>query len=122
MTGPPTHQELEQADQALATLQFIPAVIVQGSRWLFVLSTRQGQKTVLWKEWQFGSTATVMKTSQIVAGLRQLAAWTDKVYLPWFQKEILAYYESSIKKDSKHSSYYSLLKVFRGIIVITSYI
>ncbi|EXL65392.1 hypothetical protein FOPG_18379 [Fusarium oxysporum f. sp. conglutinans race 2 54008] len=97
MTGPPTQQELEQADQVLATLQFIPAVIVQGSRWLFVLSTRQGQKTVLWKEWQFGSTATVMETYQVVAGLRQLTAWADKVYLPWFQKEILAYYERSIK-------------------------
>ncbi|KAF4440792.1 hypothetical protein F53441_12200 [Fusarium austroafricanum] len=94
-TGPSTQQELEEADQALATLPFIPAVIVQGSRWLFVLSTRQGQKTVLWKEWQFGSTATVMETYQVVAGLRQLTAWAERVYLPWLQREILAYYESS---------------------------
>ncbi|KAF5723944.1 hypothetical protein FMUND_1265 [Fusarium mundagurra] len=47
-------QQNEKADQALSRLRFIPAVIVQGHRWLFVLSTRQGQKTILWKEYQFG--------------------------------------------------------------------
>lgn len=94
-TGPPTQQELEKADQSLSTLRFIPAVIVQGARWLFLLSTRQGHKTVLWKEWQFGSTSTVVESYQTVAGLRQLTAWADKVYLPWFEEEILAYYKPS---------------------------
>ncbi|RSL89394.1 hypothetical protein CDV31_015883 [Fusarium ambrosium] len=89
---PPTVQETEQADEALARLTFIPAVIVQGHRWLFVLSTRQGYKTILWKEWQFGSTSTVVETYQAVAGLRQLTAWAENVYLPWFEAEILAAY------------------------------
>ncbi|KAK7398734.1 hypothetical protein QQX98_011878 [Neonectria punicea] len=88
-----TAQEAEQADEALSRLPFIPAVIVQGHRWLFVLSTRQGHKTILWKEWQFGSTSTVVETYQTVAGLRQLAAWAEKVYLPWFQEEVLAVYK-----------------------------
>ncbi|KAM6508174.1 hypothetical protein FALCPG4_018061 [Fusarium falciforme] len=89
----PTAQEAEQADEALSRLPFIPAVIVQGHRWLFVLSTRQGHKTILWKEWQFGSTSTVVETYQTVAGLRQLTAWAEKVYLPWFQEEVLAAYK-----------------------------
>ncbi|KAF5635895.1 hypothetical protein F52700_5208 [Fusarium sp. NRRL 52700] len=75
-------QQTKQADEALSRLRFIPAVIVLGHRWLFVLSTRQGQKTILWKEYQFGSTSTVVETYQIVAGLRQLAAWAYQVYLP----------------------------------------
>ncbi|KAJ4308765.1 hypothetical protein N0V84_011904 [Fusarium piperis] len=92
----PTAQETGQADEALARLTYIPAVIVQGHRWLFVLSTRQGYKTILWKEWQFGSTSTVVETYQVVAGLRQLTAWAENMYLPWFEKEILAAYRPSI--------------------------
>ncbi|KAF5018332.1 hypothetical protein F66182_9693 [Fusarium sp. NRRL 66182] len=93
---PATEQEIKAADQALARLPFIPAVIVQGHRWLFVLSTRRGYKTILWKEWQFGSTSTVVETYQTVAGIRQLTAWTETVYLPWFKKEILAHYEPDL--------------------------
>lgn len=89
----PTAEEVKQTEQALSRLPFIPAVIAQGHRWLFVLSTRQGSKTIFWKEYQFGSTSTVVETYQTVAGLRQLAMWTKTVYLPWFQKEILAAYE-----------------------------
>lgn len=95
-TRPATEQEIKAADEALAGLRFIPAVIVQGHRWLFVLSTRQGHKTILWKEWQFGSTSTVVETYQAVAGIRQLTAWAEKVYLPWVEKEILAYYKSDL--------------------------
>jgi hypothetical protein len=93
---PATEQEIKAADEALASLRFIPAVIVQGHRWLFVLSTRQGHKTILWKEWQFGSTSTVVETYQTVAGIRHLTAWAEKVYLPWFEKEILAYYKPGL--------------------------
>ncbi|GKU09487.1 unnamed protein product [Fusarium langsethiae] len=95
-TRPATEQEVKAADEALASLRFIPAVIVQGHRWLFVLSTRQGHKTILWKEWQFGSTSTVVEAYQAVAGIRQLTAWAENVYLPWFEKEILAYYKASL--------------------------
>lgn len=84
-----TEEQTKRVDEALSRLRFIPAVIVQGNTWLFVLSTRQGQKTILWKEYQFGSTSTVVETYQIVAGLRQLASWAAQVYLPWFHREIL---------------------------------
>ncbi|KAH7208501.1 uncharacterized protein BKA55DRAFT_600089 [Fusarium redolens] len=86
-------QEVKEADEALSRLPFIPAVIVQGHRWLFVLSTRQDEKTLLWKEYQFGSTSSVVETYQAVAGLRELISWAEKIYLPWFQKEILAFHK-----------------------------
>lgn len=79
-----------QADKALSRLPFIPGVIVQGHRWLFVLSTREGAKTIFWTERQFGSTQSIMEIYQTVAGLRQLTAWAETVYLPWFKDEILA--------------------------------
>ncbi|KAH7019698.1 hypothetical protein EDB80DRAFT_820232 [Ilyonectria destructans] len=78
-----------QVDAALSRLGFIPGIIVQGHRWLFVLSTLEGQKTILWTERQFGSTQSILETYQIVAGLRELGAWARDVYLPWFQHNIL---------------------------------
>lgn len=78
-----------QADEALARLPLIPAVIVQGHKWLFVMSTREGPKTIFWTERQFGSTQSILETYQTVMGLRQLTAWAETVYLPWFKAEIL---------------------------------
>ncbi|KAM0207748.1 hypothetical protein ACHAQD_011918 [Fusarium lateritium] len=85
----PTPQEVGEAEEALSRLPFIPAVIAQGSRWHFVLSTRRGQQTILRKEQQFGRTSSVVETYQVVAGLRELTSWAEKVYLPWFEREIL---------------------------------
>ncbi|RKK93888.1 hypothetical protein BFJ68_g15365 [Fusarium oxysporum] len=63
-------------------MPFILAVITQGSRWHFVLSTRRGQQTILWKEQQFGRTSSAVETYQVVDELRKLPAWAEKVYLP----------------------------------------
>ncbi|KAL6399639.1 hypothetical protein AUP68_17044 [Ilyonectria robusta] len=78
-----------QADEALSRLPLIPAVIVQGHKWLFVMSTREGPKTIFWTERQFGSTQSILETYQTVMGLRQLTAWAETVYLPWFKAEVL---------------------------------
>ncbi|KPM46436.1 hypothetical protein AK830_g11 [Neonectria ditissima] len=78
-----------QVNAILSRLGFIPGIIIQGHRWVFVLSTLEGQKTILWRERQFGSTQSILETYQIVAGLRELGAWTRDVYLPWFQKHVL---------------------------------
>ncbi|KPM34572.1 hypothetical protein AK830_g12003 [Neonectria ditissima] len=87
-------QEQErQADEALNRLAFLPGVIVQGHKWMLVLSTREGLKTVLWVEQQFGSTHRILETYQVIAGLRELAAWGRDTYLPWFRENILAGYE-----------------------------
>lgn len=86
-------QEQErQVDEALARLAFLPGVIVQGHKWMLVLSTRERLKTVLWVEQQFGSTHRMLETYQVIAGLRELAAWGRDTYLPWFRENILAGY------------------------------
>lgn len=94
--------------QALDELGFIPGVIVQGHRWLFVFSTVDTKtyqddgkeyttyRTVLWTEQSFGSTQSHIKTYQIVAGLRKLAGWARDVYLPWHRKHVLAVSENIV--------------------------
>lgn len=82
-----------QADAALSHLPFIPCIIIHGHRWLFVLSTRSGEKTLLWTERQFGSTQSRLEVYQVVAGLRELAKWTPDVYLPWLQNYVLRGFE-----------------------------
>ncbi|KAH6867792.1 hypothetical protein B0T10DRAFT_534094 [Thelonectria olida] len=86
----PRGRTMAQANRALSRLPFIPGVIIHGHRWLLVLSTREGTKTIFWTDRQFGSTQSIMETYQTVAGLRQLIAWAETVYLPWFIDEILA--------------------------------
>lgn len=79
----------EKANTALAELGFIPGIIVQGHRWLFVFSTLEGDKTVLWTERQFGTTQSILDTYAVVAGIRELARWASDVYVPWFQRSVL---------------------------------
>lgn len=85
----------EKAKAALAELGFIPGIIVQGHRWLFVFSTLEGDKTVLWTERQFGTTQSILDTYAVVAGIRELARWARDVYVPWFQKSVLEGFQPS---------------------------
>ncbi|KAI5460106.1 hypothetical protein BGZ63DRAFT_360102 [Mariannaea sp. PMI_226] len=78
------------AEDALTELGFIPAIIVHGHRWLFVFSTREDKKTVLWTERQIGTTQSILDTYQIVAGLREVAGWARDVYMPWFRSKVLS--------------------------------
>ncbi|KAM0190308.1 hypothetical protein ACHAPI_009559 [Fusarium lateritium] len=85
----------EKANTALAELGFIPGIIVQGHRWLFVFSTLEGDKTVLWTERQFGTTQSILDTYAVVAGIRELARWARDVYVPWFQRSVLGGFQPS---------------------------
>ncbi|CAG9950432.1 unnamed protein product [Clonostachys rosea f. rosea IK726] len=93
----------DAAKAALSQLGFLPGVIIQGHRWLFVFSTLEPQattledgtnitvyRTILWIEQEFGSTQSILKTYQIVAGLRLLAGWAKDFYMPWYQKHVLS--------------------------------
>ncbi|GKU07667.1 hypothetical protein FLAG1_09732 [Fusarium langsethiae] len=80
----------QKANEVLGQLGFIPGIIVQGHRWLFVFSTLEGDKTVLWTERQFGTTQSILDTYAVVAGIRELARWARDVYVPWFRANILA--------------------------------
>ncbi|KAL9562718.1 hypothetical protein ACKAV7_013282 [Fusarium commune] len=80
----------QKANDVLGQLGFIPGIIVQGHRWLFVFSTLEGDKTVLWTERQFGTTQSILDTYAVVAGIRELARWARDVYVPWFRANVLA--------------------------------
>ncbi|KAF4343540.1 hypothetical protein FBEOM_2449 [Fusarium beomiforme] len=82
-------QRKQKARVVLEQLGFIPGIIVQGHRWLFVFSTLEGDKTVLWTERQFGTTQSILDTYAVVAGIRELARWARDVYVPWFRANVL---------------------------------
>ncbi|KAG9496291.1 hypothetical protein J7337_012877 [Fusarium musae] len=88
-------QRNQKANEVLGQLGFIPGIIVQGHRWLFVFSTLEGDKTVLWTERQFGTTQSILDTYAVVAGIRELARWARDVYVPWFRANVLAGFQST---------------------------
>ncbi|KAF9890014.1 hypothetical protein FE257_006694 [Aspergillus nanangensis] len=73
----------------LSSLGALPGIIVQGHRWLLVLSTYENGKTKLWTDHQFGTTQSCLDIYAVIAGMRQLTAWARDVYLPWFKASIL---------------------------------
>ncbi|KAH7219898.1 hypothetical protein BKA60DRAFT_458136 [Fusarium oxysporum] len=85
----------QKANDVLGQLGFIPGIIVQGHRWLFVFSTLEGDKTVLWTERQFGTTQSILDTYAVVAGIRELARWARDVYVPWFRANVLDGFQST---------------------------
>ncbi|KAF5643522.1 uncharacterized protein FTJAE_3322 [Fusarium tjaetaba] len=88
-------QRNQKANEVLGQLGYIPGIIVQGHRWLFVFSTLEGDKTVLWTERQFGTTQSILDTYAVVAGIRELARWARDVYVPWFRANVLAGFQST---------------------------
>jgi hypothetical protein len=77
------------AEARVRELPFIPSLTVQGHKWSLVLSTREGKQTVLWTEMEFGSTQSLRSTYQVIAGLREIAAWARDIYMPWWRKNVL---------------------------------
>lgn len=73
---------LRRAEAQVNRLPFLPSAVVQGHKWSLVLSTREGQKTIIWTEREFGTTQNIQDIFKIVVGLRELAAWCKNVYLP----------------------------------------
>ncbi|PLB50328.1 hypothetical protein P170DRAFT_508528 [Aspergillus steynii IBT 23096] len=73
----------------LSSLGVIPSVIIQGHRWLLVLSTYEKGKTKLWTDQQFGTTQSCLDIYAAIASMRQLTAWARDVYMPWFKTSVL---------------------------------
>ncbi|KAK4169491.1 hypothetical protein QBC43DRAFT_365928 [Cladorrhinum sp. PSN259] len=61
----------------LSRLPFLPAVVVRGHEWYYTFTTREGEKTVLWRELPFGETARLVDIYKVFAGLRVLAEYAD---------------------------------------------
>ncbi|KLO91936.1 uncharacterized protein LW93_14832 [Fusarium fujikuroi] len=94
----------QKATDVLGQLGFIPGIIVQGHRWLFVFSTLEGDKTVLWTERQFGTTQSILDTYAVVAGIRELARWARDVYAPWFRANVLDGFQPQFEYPFKVTS------------------
>lgn len=87
----------------LSTLPFLPAVIVRNHEWSLAVSTREGDKTVLWLEYGFGSTASALGVYQIVWVLQLLARWAEDEYWPWFRRHalgVLGFWDTSWDSSS----------------------
>ncbi|KAM3519013.1 hypothetical protein NHJ13051_007803 [Beauveria bassiana] len=65
--------------------EFLPGIIVQGHDWLLVVTTMEGEKTVLWQKLTIGSTATPRGVYQIVRTLQRLETWAREVHWPWLR-------------------------------------
>ncbi|OBS16724.1 hypothetical protein FPOA_12666 [Fusarium poae] len=78
---------------SLDGLSFLPAIIVQGHQWSFAATTREGQRTVLWLPFQFGSTENVLGVYKTVLGLQKICRWVDGVFWPWYRKNALGILE-----------------------------
>ncbi|KAJ4312672.1 hypothetical protein N0V84_009816 [Fusarium piperis] len=76
------------------SLEFLPALIVQGHDWWFVATTRNMRpdaryETVLWSKVFIGSTASARGVYQVVTTLQRLAKWCSETYWPWFATQVL---------------------------------
>ncbi|TQV94145.1 hypothetical protein IF1G_07024 [Cordyceps javanica] len=87
-----TDQDVDEAAASLdkETVQaqlpeFLPGIIVQGHDWLLVVTTIEGEKTVLWQKLMIGSTATARGVYQIVRTLQLLETWTREMHWPWLR-------------------------------------
>ncbi|KAH6867695.1 hypothetical protein B0T10DRAFT_325391 [Thelonectria olida] len=77
------------AGGSLDGLPFLPGIVVQGHEWSFVATTREGSRTILWLEKNFGSTTSAMGVYKIAWGLQRIARWAECDYWPWFKKNVL---------------------------------
>ncbi|KAK2051184.1 hypothetical protein LY76DRAFT_417882 [Colletotrichum caudatum] len=73
----------------VATLEFLPGLIVQGSQWYFVASTWKDGKTTLWTSQSIGSTTSVIGTYRVIRSIQYLASWCREQYWPWFRANAL---------------------------------
>ncbi|ATY61327.1 hypothetical protein A9K55_005860 [Cordyceps militaris] len=62
--------------------EFLPGIVTQGQEWYMVVTTAEGDRTVLWRKKFIGSTAGTRGIYQIVRTLQYLGRWVRDVYWP----------------------------------------
>ncbi|EMT74655.1 hypothetical protein FOC4_g10000217 [Fusarium odoratissimum] len=71
--------------EAVAKLDFLPGIVIQGHTWSLVITMRnQGTTTVLCSV-EFGNTSSVVGVFQVMAGLKRLRKWSLEVLWPWYK-------------------------------------
>ncbi|KAM3542188.1 hypothetical protein ARSEF1564_004932 [Beauveria bassiana] len=61
---------------------FLPSIIVQGHEWILLVTTTEGERTVLWQKVIIGSTSSSIGVYQIVRALQYLGRWARDVHWP----------------------------------------
>ncbi|KAL5866587.1 hypothetical protein ACKVWC_010480 [Pyricularia oryzae] len=78
-----------ESDRLLGTLPYIPAILIRGHSWYLAATSRQGDKTILWREYAFGTTQSVVGTYKIICGLQNLHRDVRDTFWPWYLRVIL---------------------------------
>lgn len=65
--------------------EFLPGITVKGHDWFLVITTMEGDKTVLWQNVAIGSTSKSRGVYQIVRTLQYLEKWAKDVHWPWLR-------------------------------------
>ncbi|KAI3574027.1 hypothetical protein IWW34DRAFT_752991 [Fusarium oxysporum f. sp. albedinis] len=70
-------------------ITFLPGIIVQGHKWMFVATVRHDGKAVLFQNVAIGDTETKFGIFKLLVSLQCLHRWIEREYWPAFQKDIL---------------------------------
>ncbi|EGX87890.1 hypothetical protein CCM_09513 [Cordyceps militaris CM01] len=88
-SGPPNATGADANDRPEVKLpEFLPGIIVQGHDWYLVITTMEGDKTVLWEHVAIGSTRKPRGVYQIVRTLQYLEKWAREVHWPWLREMV----------------------------------
>ncbi|GKT67367.1 hypothetical protein ColTof4_14069 [Colletotrichum tofieldiae] len=70
----------------LASLPFLPGLIVQSEHWYFVATTRDNEKTT---KLAIETTSNTRGAYRVIRAIQYLAWWAETVYLLWFLSNVL---------------------------------
>ncbi|OAA41833.1 hypothetical protein ISF_09761 [Cordyceps fumosorosea ARSEF 2679] len=68
--------------------EFLPGIIAQGHNWSLVITTMEGDRTVLWHKVAIGSTEQPRGIYQLVRSLQYLEKWAKEVHWPWLKATV----------------------------------
>ncbi|KAF2137693.1 uncharacterized protein K452DRAFT_257167 [Aplosporella prunicola CBS 121167] len=82
----------EKQEDTMEPLSALPLLVVQGSKWHFLIAERkrgEGKQTTIWGPIQFGDSCNELGVYQIIATLQYLGKWATTEYREWFDRKVL---------------------------------
>lgn len=65
--------------------EFLPGIIIQGHDWNLVITTQEGERTILWQRILMGSTLNTKGVYQIICCIQLLRQWAQDTFWPWLR-------------------------------------
>lgn len=74
-------------------MEFLPGIIIHGHEWLFVATVPDAAdgQPVLYTKVLLGSTEKAFGICKLIASLQHLRQWTETIYWPAFQADVLGH-------------------------------